>query len=162
MIKPNLRQWQQLLAFGFGSGLSPKAPGTMGSIAALIFIPLLASMSGLELAIFLLAATIVGVYVCDYTAKYLQVHDDGRIVWDEFVGQWISLAPAFLLPAKYSQILVYLIAFGLFRFFDILKPWPISYCDKHVHGGLGIMLDDVLAGIAAAACLYVLMSLHYI
>lgn len=130
-------------AFGFGSGCSPKAPGTAGTLMA---VPIYLLMQYLSLdiyALLLLVAFIVGVWFCSKASKALGVHDHGGIVWDEFVGFWITMlaAPQGLLWVVYG--------FLLFRLFDIWKPQPIKFVDRHVHGGFGIMLDDVLAGIYA-------------
>lgn len=161
MNKPDLRDPLQLLAFGFGSGLAPKAPGTFGSLAALTVFPLLALLAlPAYLGVVALAA-LAGVVICDHAAKALQVHDDGRIVWDEFAGQWLALTP--LVPVLQWQVtdLLWLLAgFGLFRVFDIAKPWPIGYLDRKVHGGLGIMIDDLVAGLFAALVLLALLSLR--
>lgn len=134
-------------AFGFGSGLSPKMPGTIGTLAA---IPLYLGLSFLPWWGFLGAiviSSVVGIWLCGVTATKLGVHDHGGIVWDEFVGYWITM---FCAPAGWQWIVL---GFVLFRIFDILKPWPISIVDKKVGGGWGIMFDDILAGIAAALCL---------
>ncbi len=131
------------LAFGFGSGLSPKAPGTMGTIVAVPLYLLMADM-GLTAYIAMLVITFaIGVYLCDKTSKDMGVHDHGGIVWDEFVGYWITMLAA---PQGWQWVLL---GFVLFRFFDVVKPWPISWLDKHVQGGFGIMIDDVLAGFMA-------------
>ena len=95
----------------------------------------------------LLVTTAAGIWICGRTADDLGIHDHGGIVWDEFVGLWITL---FMVPMDWRWILA---GFALFRLLDILKPWPIKWADKQVEGGLGIMLDDVLAGIMAALCL---------
>lgn len=135
------------LAFGFGSGLARKAPGTWGSLAAMPFVPLLQWMP-LALALSLIvAAAVFGVWLCGRVASDLGVHDHGGIVWDEFVGIWISLI---LLPAGWGW---WLAGFVVFRLFDIAKPWPICLLDKKIGGGLGIMLDDILAGVFAALVL---------
>ncbi|MGS2722807.1 phosphatidylglycerophosphatase A family protein [Porticoccus sp. GXU_MW_L64] len=130
-----------LLAFGFGSGLSPKAPGTVGTlVAVLLYLPL----SQLALPWYLLAvvlAAVLGIYLCGKSARDLEVHDHPGIVWDEFVGFWLTMAA---LPATWYWVVA---GFVLFRVFDIAKPWPIGWCDRRVHGGTGIMLDDLLAGI---------------
>ena len=136
------------LALGFGSGLSKKAPGTMGTLAA---VPLVWLMSHLSLELYLvitLVSCLVGIYLCGKTARDVGVHDHGAIVWDEIAGFMITMLAA---PMSVLNLLV---GFALFRFFDIIKPWPISWLDKHVHGGLGIMLDDILAGVMAMACLH--------
>jgi phosphatidylglycerophosphatase A len=135
------------LALGFGSGLAAKAPGTFGTIAA---IPLYLLMSHLSLPVYLaltLLIVLVGFYICDKAANDMQVHDHGAIVWDEVAGLLITLIAA---PAGWIWLLV---GFGFFRFFDILKPWPIRWLDAKVHGGFGIMIDDVLAGVFAFMCL---------
>lgn len=135
------------LAFGFGSGLSPKAPGTAGTVAA---IPLYLLLAMLPLGWYLLAMLVtfvVGVYLCDKTSKDMGVHDHPGIVWDEFVGYWITMIAA---PAGWLWVLL---GFVFFRTFDVLKPWPIRWLDTHVHGGFGIMIDDVLAGVMALACM---------
>jgi len=136
------------IAVGFGSGLMPKAPGTFGTLAA---IPLYFLISHLDLWLYLLITlivTVVGIYICDYTSKALGVHDHSGIVVDEIAGYFITMIAV---PFDWIWVIV---GFLLFRFFDILKPWPISWLDKNLHGGLGIMLDDVLAGIFALICLH--------
>jgi phosphatidylglycerophosphatase A len=138
------------LAFGFGSGLSPKAPGTMGTLAAIPLYLLLAKLPLMGYALVVLGSFIVGCWLSGEAAKRLGVHDFGGIVWDEFVGYWITM---FAAPAGWLWIAV---GFVLFRVFDIWKPWPIRVADQQVHGGLGIMLDDVLAGIYAGLALQAL------
>lgn len=138
------------LALGFGSGLAPKAPGTFGTLAAL---PLYWLMSGLSVPVYValtLLATVAGFWICDKAAKDMQVHDHGAIVWDEVAGLLITLIAA---PAGWAYVVI---GFMLFRLFDIIKPWPIRWLDKRVHGGFGIMIDDVVAGIFAALCLQAL------
>lgn len=146
-VRPNLRNPVHLLAFGFGSGLSPKAPGTAGTIVALLlYLPL--SQLSLPLYIVVTAvATLLGIWLCGVTSRDLGVHDHGGIVWDEFAGFWITMIAA---PAGWIWLVL---GFILFRVLDILKPWPIKWVDSKIHGGIGIMLDDVLAGIMAALCL---------
>lgn len=139
------------LGVGLGSGLFPKAPGTMGSLAILILVPLWLCIGFWPSVISIVLITLIGIPICDRTARIMQVHDDSRIVWDEFAGQSIVLLP--LLYMGNVSLLTVAIAFGLFRLFDIWKPWPIGLADKHVHGGFGIMLDDILAGIMAAIVL---------
>lgn len=137
------------LAFGFGSGLVPKAPGTAGTVMAIPLYLLFAQLPLFEYAILLVVTFLIGVYLCHKTAKDLDVHDHPGIVWDEFVGYWITMLAA---PVGWYWIVV---GFVLFRIFDVLKPWPISWLDKHVHGGFGIMIDDVLAGFMALAVMNV-------
>ena len=129
------------LAFGFGSGLLRPAPGTWGTLMA---VPLYLMLARLPLAGYLvvIAATFLfGVWLCERSAQRLGVHDHPGIVWDEFVGLWITLI---LAPAGWVWLVV---GFVLFRIFDAAKPWPIRWFDRRVPGGLGIMLDDVLAGL---------------
>lgn len=138
----------QFLALGFGSGLAPKAPGTFGTLAAIPIFLLLSPLSPLYYAIVVLLMTVIGVYLCQKTADAVGVHDHGAIVWDEIVGLLITL---FMVPISWQSITV---GFILFRIFDIAKPWPISFVDKNIHGGFGIMLDDVLAGVLALVCMH--------
>jgi len=138
--------WQDpvyFVAFGFGSGLMPIAPGTWGTLAA---IPVYLALAGSSVSIYLMAtliAFLLGVYVSDKVARELGVHDYAGIVWDEVVGYLLTM---FLAPVGIGWMLT---GFLLFRLFDIWKPQPIRFVDKHIHGGLGIMLDDVLAAIPA-------------
>ncbi len=138
----------QFLAFGFGSGLSPKAPGTMGTLAA---IPLFLLLSHLPQNVytFVVAATFVlGVWICERASKALGVHDHPGIVWDEFVGFWVTM---WAVPVTWYWVVL---GFVLFRIFDIAKPWPIGWLDRRARGGLGIMLDDLVAGVMAGALLH--------
>lgn len=143
-----------LLAFGFGSGLSPKAPGTMGTVAAIPLWYLLVQLPPQTYVLVVAICAIIGIFICGSSADKLGVHDHGGIVWDEFVGFWVTMA---FLPVSYVSVLV---GFILFRLFDIFKPWPISWLDKNVGGGLGIMIDDVVAGLAAGGVFVLLQSLH--
>jgi phosphatidylglycerophosphatase A len=142
-----------LLAFGFGSGLAPKAPGTVGTLAAVPFYLLMQPLSLSSYLVIVLIAFALGVWVCGESAKRLGEHDYGGIVWDEFVGFWITMMAA---PTGWGWIVL---GFVLFRLFDIIKPWPIKVADQQVQGGLGIMLDDVLAGIMAGFCLQLIIYL---
>lgn len=138
-------------ALGFGSGLLKPAPGTWGTLASIpVYFGLLAILPiGLTSYLLMLLATfLVGVYLCSQTAQDVGVHDHSAIVWDEFVGFFVTMT---LVSASWQNVLI---GFVLFRFFDILKPWPIKLLDKHVHGGFGIMIDDVLAGVFAALILF--------
>lgn len=128
------------LAFGFGSGAAAKAPGTWGTLVAMPFILLWQQLPLWGYAGVIIVATLFGIWLCERTAKDLGVHDHGGIVWDEFVGVWIAL---WLAPAGWAWLVA---GFLLFRLFDIWKPWPIGWVDTRVGGGLGIMLDDILAG----------------
>lgn len=138
------------LALGFGSGLAPKAPGTFGTLAAIPVFLLLAPLSVTYYSIIVIIMSLAGIYICGKAATDAGVHDHGAIVWDEIVGYLITM---FMMPLNWQTVLV---GFILFRIFDIFKPWPISYLDKHVHGGFGIMIDDVLAGLMALACMHVI------
>ncbi|MCB1876672.1 MAG: phosphatidylglycerophosphatase A [Chromatiales bacterium] len=142
-----LRDPVLFVAFGFGSGLSPRAPGTVGTLAAILPYLLLEKLSLVPYLLVVALAFVLGVWLCQEASNRLGVHDHGGIVWDEFVGLWIALIAA---PPGWSWLLL---GFLSFRFFDILKPWPIGWLDRHVSGGLGIMVDDVAAGIAALAVL---------
>jgi phosphatidylglycerophosphatase A len=133
----------QFLALGFGSGLAPKAPGTFGTLSAVPIFLLMSALTPLYYAIIVTLMAVTGIYICQKAADAAGVHDHGAIVWDEIVGFLITM---FMVPLSWQSIFV---GFALFRFFDILKPWPISFIDKKVHGGFGIMLDDVLAGFFA-------------
>ena len=142
-----------LLAFGFGAGLSPKAPGTMGTVVAVLIYLVLPSMPPIIYAGLILLSFVFGIWICGKTSEDLGVHDHGGIVWDEFVGYWITM---FMAP---SGLFWVLLGFVLFRLLDIFKPWPIKWADKELAGGLGIMLDDVLAGIMGALCIQALVVL---
>ncbi|MCQ8117810.1 phosphatidylglycerophosphatase A family protein [Methylomonas rosea] len=132
------------LAFGFGSGLSKAMPGTMGTIVAIPLYLALLQTSDWVYAISTLVIIVAGIFICDLAAKKLDVHDFGGIVWDEIAGFLITMVG---IAYSWQSLLA---GFVLFRLFDIVKPWPIKWLDKHVHGGFGIMLDDVVAGIFAA------------
>ena len=134
-----------LLAFGFGSGAMARAPGTWGSLAAIPIWLTFAWLPPVAYWFVVAVAFLVGIWLCGKTAADLKVHDHGGIVWDEFVGMWIVLG---LFPDDIYGVLV---AFALFRLFDIVKPWPISWLDRRMPGGLGIMMDDVVAGFMAMA-----------
>lgn len=135
------------LAFGFGSGLSPKAPGTMGTVVAVPFAFLLKNLTIMEYWSALTLLFLLGILLCGHTSRKLGVHDHGGIVWDEMVGYWLAIA---FVPLQWQWLLA---AFGLFRFFDIVKPWPIRQLDRKISGGFGIMIDDVFAAIYTMAIL---------
>jgi len=136
-----------IFALGLGSGLAPRAPGTFGTLAAIPFWLLMAPLPLFAKVLIIFASFIIGIWLCEKTSNSLGVHDHGSIVWDEFVGFWLTMLFA---PAG----LIWLLAgFGLFRFFDIVKPWPIKLLDQKVHGGFGIMIDDILAGLFAGLSL---------
>lgn len=157
-MKPDLRSKVSLsnpihfLALGFGSGLAKKMPGTFGTLAALPLVWLSAGHLGLTsyLAVTLIVC-VIGVWLCGQTAQDMGVHDDSSIVWDEFAGMFITMLAV---PLTWQTMLL---GFLLFRFFDIAKPWPISVIDEQVHGGFGIMLDDVVAGLFALGSLHLVL-----
>jgi phosphatidylglycerophosphatase A len=142
-----MREPVHLIAFGFGSGLSPWAPGTFGTLIAIpivLFVMQFGLVAHLAFAIF---ASLFGIYVCGESARRLDVHDHPGIVWDEITGFALTMLTV---PADFYWTVA---GFTLFRVLDIWKPWPIREADHSLHGGLGIMLDDILAGIFAAAIL---------
>ncbi len=142
------------LAFGFGSGLARKAPGTFGTLVAFpLYWYLSANVSDAWFLFILIWSFALGVLACDITGKSLGVADFGGIVWDEVVAMLLVL---FFTPAGWQWSLL---AFALFRFFDIVKPPPISHFDKNWHGGLGVMFDDILAAGYALLCLAIVRSL---
>jgi phosphatidylglycerophosphatase A len=142
-----------LLSLGFGSGLSPKMPGTMGTVVGVLLYVLLPVLDWKLYLGIIGVAFIIGVVLCEYTAKALNVHDHPAIVWDEIVGYFITM---FMVPKDWLWILA---GFILFRIFDILKPWPISVADKQVKGGFGIMLDDVIAALFALIIIQITLYL---
>lgn len=143
------------LAFGLGSGAAPFAPGTFGTLAAVPLYWLLISFLPLaQVGVFILVSFVFGCWLTGKVAKEVGTHDHGGIVWDEFVGYWLTAFITFYyLPLNWFWLSASFIAF---RVFDILKPFPIKQLDAKLGGGLGIMLDDVLAAIYAAASLYLL------
>ena len=134
-----------LLAFGLGSGAAPKAPGTFGTIAAIPLYLLLQPVAPVYYLLVVLVMSIFGVWLCHRAAEDMGLHDHPGIVWDEWVGFLITM---WLAPNGWIWLLA---GFVLFRFFDIIKPWPIHLLDRHIPGGWGIMVDDILAGIYAFA-----------
>jgi phosphatidylglycerophosphatase A len=145
---PDWRNPLHVLAFGLGAGAVPIAPGTAGTGVGLL---LYAMVAGLPLAAYLavLGGVIaLGIVVCGRTAADLGVHDHPGIVWDEIAGLLVALCGV---PVGWGWAVA---GFALFRLFDILKPWPIHWVDRRVGGGLGIMADDLLAGLYAAALLH--------
>lgn len=147
VIQP--RNFWHWLAVGFGSGLAPKAPGTVGTIAALPLV--MAAWYALPLGGFVLlcaALTVIGSYACDVTAKAFYTEDPGYVVIDEWAGLFVSVIAV---PFTWWNVLL---AFVLFRVFDIVKPWPVSWADKSLKGGFGIMADDLIAGGLTCVCLH--------
>jgi phosphatidylglycerophosphatase A len=143
------------LAFGFGSGTLPKCPGTWGTLMA---IPLYYVIAGLPLHLYLAIiamAIVLGIWLCHVTARDLGVHDHPGIVWDEIVGFAVTMIA---LPPTWVWVMA---GFILFRIFDIWKPWPINWLDRHVKGGLGIMLDDLLAAVYAGGILQIFLWYYH-
>lgn len=142
-----------ILSLGLGAGLMPKAPGTWGSLLA---VPLFVVLHPYGRVIYVLVVAVsfaAGVYLAGRTARALGVHDHSAIVIDEVVGMlvtWVAAEPGWITIA---------LGFGLFRFFDIAKPWPLRRMDEGVSGGLGIMLDDLVAGLMAAIVLQLLLAI---
>ena len=164
---PTASVWEKLiywLGIGLGSGLPKRAAGTWGTVGGLVVaIPMLALGFWGFLAVTVVGA-LVGSYICGKTSDLMGVHDDPHIVWDEWVGMWVSLLPilwlhfyddGLLQGHQLSLLLLYFAAFVAFRFFDILKPFPIKWVDKNVSGGFGILIDDILAGLMAGVVLIV-------
>ena len=147
----SLKNPVHFLALGFGSGLIPFMPGTFGSLAALPLLIAFLYLPPVTLLIAAVLASAIGIYLCGKTADDMQVHDHGSIVWDEVAGILLTFL---WVPLSLWTVVA---GFLLFRFFDIVKPWPIGPVDKYVSGGLGIMLDDIIAGLMACASLHAIM-----
>lgn len=141
------------LAFGFGSGLIQPAPGTWGSLAGLFVAIFCWNLTACQP--FFIALTVIGFiagcFICEKASRDLGVHDDGRIVWDEIVAIFFIFS---FLPEYHW--LYYVLTFTIFRFFDIVKPYPIRYFDERLQGGFGIMFDDILAAIYSVLTLYLI------
>lgn len=155
------------LGIGLGSGIPRRAPGTWGTVGGLIVALPLMSLGFIPFLIVTILSCIIGVWICGRTSDLMGGHDNPHIVWDEWAGMWITLLPLSYIGLNtgslfqsYQQIInafLFILAFILFRFFDIIKPPPIGWADKKVAGGLGIMLDDIIAGIMAMLILLVLI-----
>ncbi len=151
------RHPELLLLTGFGSGLARRAPGTAGSaVAVLLWWWCLADLSWVVQGCVVIGVFLLGVWLAERAARKFGVGDDPAIVIDEFAGQWLALLGA---PASPAAVLA---GFVLFRLFDIAKPWPISVADQRVHGGLGVMLDDLLAGGFALAGMVLLREVGWV
>ncbi len=157
-INPELKRlnpfnpWH-ILSTGFGSGLFPIAPGTAGSLAALPFCYLLSLTDAPVKILIIILSLFIGIYACQKTTDAIGVDDHGGIVWDEFVGMFISLS---FVPNTLGWLIA---GFVVFRVFDIWKPWPIRYIDAKLNGGLGIMLDDVIAGLFSLGILEIIKTI---
>lgn len=149
-----------LLAFGFGTGLLPKAPGTFGTLVGIPLFLLMQSLSLTHFALLTAALFAIGCWFCGYAAHKLGVHDHGGIVWDEIVGFLVTMLPVYFIQPQAEWLTmptILIVAFVSFRIFDIIKPPPIRWADKHLPGGFGIMFDDLLAGIYAAISLALIL-----
>ncbi len=142
-----LRDPVNLLAFGFGSGLAPVAPGTAGSLVGLALAWATMDMPLVSRLVVAIALILSGIWICGEAARRIAVHDHPGIVWDEIAGIYLALLVA---P---PSIWAWALGFGLFRLFDIWKPWPIRDLDHRLKGGLGIMLDDLVAALYTALIL---------
>ncbi len=149
--RPNPRDPVQFIAIGFGAGLAPHAPGTFGTLVAIPLYLLLATQPMWIYALVTLVVVAIGIPLCGIAARRMGVHDHPAIVWDEIAGYLLTMLAA---PDGWPWLLA---GFALFRLFDITKPWPVRIADQRVHGGLGIMLDDVLAAGYAWLCLQALV-----
>jgi len=136
-----------ILAFGFGTGLAPFAPGTVGSLLGVVLAWITLNMGLITQLWVAVALILAGIWICGESARRLGIHDHGGIVWDEIAGMYVVLI---VTP---TAIWAWILAFGLFRAFDIVKPWPIRDLDHRLGGGLGIMLDDLVAALYAALLL---------
>lgn len=148
--------WQNpfyFLAFGLGSGAMPFAPGTFGTLLAIPFYLLLAHLPLIPYIVFVCIFTLLSCYLCDVISREIKVHDHPGMTIDEFAGFFVTMINA---PLGWGWVLL---GFVLFRFFDIVKPWPIRFLDKHVHGGIGIVLDDVVAGLFAMIIIQIVRGL---
>ncbi len=157
LLKPNrvdaalLTNPVHFLSLGFGSGLSPYAPGTAGTLAAIPLFWLMAPMSLLFYVATVCVLFVLGIYLCQQTTNRLGAHDHSAIVWDEVVGYLLTMTAV---PFDWRWVIL---GFFLFRLFDVWKPWPVRLLDRHVTGGLGIMLDDVGAAVYAALSLQAIL-----
>ena len=140
-----------ILATWFGSGRSPKAPGTVGSLCSLPLILIGYTGGGFIFFLTILGLFFIGWWATHFVLEETKKQDRGFIVIDETVGQSLAFVLALSGPFHWSYVLI---GFALFRFFDIVKIWPASFFDKSVHSAFGVMMDDVIAGIYAAVVLY--------
>jgi len=146
-----VRSPASFLALGFGSGLLPVAPGTAGTVPGVFLCILLAGLpTGVYLTVTVLVV-LAGVWICDRASQELGVHDHGGIVWDEIAGFLVTMIA---IPVNIGSLIA---GFVLFRLLDIVKPWPIRWLDRRVGGGIGIMIDDVVAGLFACLLMHALL-----
>ena len=147
-----LRSPASFLALGFGTGLARVAPGTFGTLPGVVICAALGLMPILWYVVVTALVAAVGVWICDRASRELGVHDHGGIVWDEIAGYLVTMIA---IPVGFKTLFA---GFVLFRLFDIWKPWPIGWLDKHVAGGAGIMVDDLVAGLLACGVLHLLLN----
>ena len=146
--KTGLLEPTVFLATWFGAGLLPKAPGTWGTLASIPFAWILHSIAGWQvLAGACLTVFCIGIWAASGYLKSLGGEDPGPVVIDEVAGMWLTLTPAAYFYPYRPDVFTYVVAFILFRLADIYKPWPTSWADREVKGGLGIMIDDIIAAI---------------
>ncbi len=138
-------------AFGFGTGLPPVASGTFGTLPGVLICALIGGLSIPVFLVIVVIAFVLGVWFCDSATRYLKTHDHGAIVWDEIVGMMVTMIAV---PVSAGTLIA---GFFLFRFFDVWKPGPVRWVDDNIHGGLGIMVDDVAAGLLACVALHLLV-----
>ncbi|MFQ5994020.1 MAG: phosphatidylglycerophosphatase A [Acidiferrobacterales bacterium] len=155
------RLWRDpihIIAFGFGAGAVPYAPGTVGTLVAIPIYGLMTTLTPMWYAVTVFLFFTAGIWICEHAQRALQVYDHPAIVWDEIVGYLITmfLITMFLAPSGWVWAIL---GFVLFRFFDIFKPFPIGALERRIRGGLGTMLDDALAGIYASLALYAIAYL---
>ena len=165
MAKVSLRTWENRhksplfwLVTGLGAGMAKPGPGTWGSVVALplAFGLLALNASAVILVVAALLLTVISSFAIDRIEAQTGIHDAPEIIIDEIAGQWLALLPLATLPFSAP---LYGIAFVFFRIFDIFKPWPISWLDKKVGGGFGVMVDDLVAGIFSAISISILLTL---
>ncbi len=138
-------------AFGFGTGLPPVASGTFGTLPGLVICALIGGLPLLVYLAIVVVAFVAGIWICDSATRYLKTHDHGAIVWDEVVGMMVTMIAV---PVSVGTLIA---GFFLFRLFDVWKPGPIRKMDDTIDGGLGIMVDDVFAGLLACVVLHVMV-----
>ena len=158
---PNLKDPFHFVATLGGIGMVPIAPGTFGSITAwIIFVYLSHFISIINMLILTILFFILSIWICSEASKDLEIKDHKSIVIDELVGMWIALLPVLVIAnSQYERTVYALAALILFRFFDILKPFPISYFDKNYKNGFGIVIDDVISGLIAIIPSYLILIL---
>jgi phosphatidylglycerophosphatase A len=147
MLRRQMRSWDGVLALGFGSGLARRAPGTFGTLVGVPLVLLGQWLGPFAFALLLLGGFALGVWVCQRVGERLGVSDHGAIVWDEIIGFGLAML---LAPPGWGWLLA---GFVLFRLLDIAKPWPIGWVDRKLKGGLGVMADDLIAGLGVLALL---------